>query len=124
MEKTFKAIIVLDIFSFILLLLVSIFSQSYEVDESVQTSSLEIISILLMLIYFYIMYLLYTFKSLGKTLYVPFYCFSFGLVFAFPEQSSNYSNNIIYLMEHLGSVLAGVIFTFIYFTEIKLKFGN
>ena len=124
MEKTFKTIIVLDVFCFILLFLVSIISQYYEVDESAQISSLEIISIILILIYFYIMYLLYTFKLLGKTLYVPFYCFYFGLLFALPEQSTNYSNNMIYVMEHLGSVLAGIIFTFIYFTDIKLKFGN
>lgn len=123
-ENIFKRAIILDFFILMLALLIEIFIPSYEIDENTPISSIEIIAIVFLFVYLYNLYLLYNFKSLGKTLYFPLLCFSLGITFAFPLEHLNISNHLFYILEIISAILTGVILTFIYYTDIKLKFES
>ena len=123
-KNIFKRAIILDFFTLILALLIEIFIPSYEIGENTPISSIDIIAIVFLFVYLYNLYLLYNFKSLGKTLYFPLLCFSLGITFALPLEHLNISNHLFYILEIIGAILTGVILTFIYYTDIKLKFES
>ena len=119
MEKIFKSILIINVLSISLLFILGIiFFDPNEIKEKVSINVLDIISIILVPVYFYNMYLLYKFKSLGKALYIPLNVLMI-LLFSLLEDI-NYPNLFVYFIDQLLVILIGVIFTFIYFTEIKL----
>jgi len=123
-ENIFKRAILLNFLLFMLMFLIEIFIPSYEIDENTPISSIDIILIVFLFVYLYNLYLLYNFKSLCKTLYFPLLCFSFGISFAVPLELLNISNHFLIFLQSIATILSGVILTFIYYTDIKLKFES
>ena len=123
-ENIFKRVIILNFLIMMLVFLIEIFIPSYEIDENTPISTIDIILIVFLLVYLYNLYLLYNFKSLGKTLYFPLFCFSLGIIFAIPLELLNTTNYFLIFIESILGTLTGVILTFIYYTDIKLKFES
>ena len=123
-ENIFKRAIILDFLLIMLMFLIEIFIPSYEIDENTPISTIEIILIVFLFVYLYNLYLLYNFKSLGKTLYFPLFSFSLGIGFVVPLELLNFSNHFLIFLQSIGVTLTGVILTFIYYTDIKLKFES
>ena len=123
-ENIFKRVIILIFLIMMLVFLIEIFIPSHEIDENTPISTIDIILIVFLLVYLYNLYLLYNFKSLGKTLYFPLFCFSLGIIFAIPLELLNTTNYFLIFIESILGTLTGVILTFIYYTDIKLKFES
>jgi len=123
-ENIFKRVIILIFLIMMLVFLIEIFIPSHEIDENTPISTIDIILIVFLPVYFYNLYLLYNFKSLGKTLYFPLFCFSLGIIFAIPLELLNATNYFLIFLDSILGTLTGVILTFIYYTDIKLKFES
>ena len=121
MEKFFRRIIILDCMLLVFFLVSGIFVP-FEIDENAPIMPYEIVGLILLIVYFYNLYLLYNFKPLGRTIFIPLTCIGIGLVFAMPIEFTYHPNHFFYLAEVIGSMVSGAIITFIYFTDIKSKF--
>ena len=121
MEKFFRRIIILDFLLLVFFLTSGIFVP-FEIDENTPIMPYEIVGLILIIVYFYNLYLLYNFKPLGRTIYIPLTCFGIGLVFGMPIEFTYHPNHFFYLGEVISSMASGAIITFIYFTDIKSKF--
>ena len=75
-----------------------------------------------MIAWFYNMYLLFKFKPLGRTIFVPLQVLSFVLVLGIPLETLVFSNYFSYFVGSIFSILTGVILALIYFPDIKSKF--
>ena len=94
-------------------------------ESNTETTTLEYSSILVLVIYFINLYLLYKFKPIGKTLFIPV----FFLVGFFDFFVSYESFFLTPGYEHIGRLLTGIdymligmIIALLYFTDIKDKF--
>ena len=121
MFKLFRGIIIFQIL-ILLLFFVSPFATPYEVDGNGQL--LQLVGLVVMIVYVYDLYLLYYFKPLGKTLFIPITCFILGLTFALPIELTYQHNHFFYIAETLSSMVSGAIITFIYFSDLKSKFDG
>ena len=75
------------------------------------------------IIYFYILFLLYKLKPLGKKLFLPFLIlFEVLAYFSFDFNDFIYDNKLKYYLDYLDYFLMGVIITFLYFTDVKKEF--
>ena len=84
---------------------------------------LDTIIMVLILILFYILFLLYKLKPLGKKLFLPFLVlFEVLCHFSFDLNDYFYDNRLEYYIEYLDYFLIGVITTFLYFTDVKKEF--
>ena len=118
-EKLFKRMIILHILILVMFIVLP-YSAPYEINENDQVVLL--VGLILMVIYFYNLYLLFNFKSLGKTLYIPLTFFTIFFTLLLPIQFTYQPNHFFYIGEILNSMVSGAIITFIYFTDIKSKF--
>jgi len=127
LEKIFKNLIVLYI-SYIVLMIFTVSYIDYDAilaESNTETTTLEYSSILVLVIYFINLYLLYKFKPIGKTLFIPV----FFLVSFFDFFVSYESFFLTPGYEHIGRLLTGIdymligmIIALLYFTDIKDKF--
>ena len=75
------------------------------------------------IIFFYILFLLYKLKPLGKKLFLPFLIlFEVLAYFSFDFNDFIYDNKLEYYLDYLEYFLMGVIITFLYFTDVKKEF--
>ena len=125
-EKTFKRIIILDfIAAFILPFFGGIIEESlYPSPEEINFGSIEILVLILTILYCVNLYFLYTFKPIGKTLYIPLLCIGYGMTFFVPLELLSMPNHYWYFLATAGPILSGIIISMIYFTDIKEKFKN
>ena len=124
LQRVFKNLVIADFVILLLLIIIGFFEPVDEVVEVIPT--IEIVSLFTLVIYFYNLYLLFRFKSLGKSLYVPLICFQMGLGLAIMSVDSYQPpSNIFYpFAEWVGGLISGMIITFIYFTDLKTKFDS
>ena len=125
-EKIFKRIIILGfIVQFIIPFTWGIFSGETDVNQDeIIFNNAEILFLIVYGIYLVNLYFLYTLKSIGKTLYVPFICVLYGSMYFFPlEDLIWFSSHSEYFLDVADSMLTGVIISMIYFTDIKKKFS-
>ena len=126
--KFFKRTIILYVLLMLAILLMEIVMPSYEIDENAPIPLIDKLSILFMIAWFYNMYLLFKFKPLGRTIFVPLLVLSFVLVLVLvlvlgiPLETLVFSNYFSYFIESIFSILTGVILALIYFPDIKSKF--
>ena len=120
--KFFKRTIILYVLLMLAILLMEIVMPSYEIDENAPIPLIDKLSILFMIAWFYNMYLLFKFKPLGRTIFVPVQVLSFVLVLGMPLETLVPSNYFSYFVGSIFSILTGVILTLIYFPDIKSKF--
>ena len=97
---------------------------SYETFSTIQQISSFIVLGLIPL-YFFILYKLYNFKPIGKTLLIPVLVL-FEII-SFTSFSSEGSSNSTYISDFLDYVdyfVVGMIVTFVYFTDINKEFDK
>ena len=120
----FKKIILFYAFFFISILCFSLVSDDLvnnEIDEP--SLLLDTIYLLLLVILFYILFLLYKLKPLGKKIFLPFLIlFEVLGYFTLELNDFIYDNKLEYYADYLDYFLTGVILTFLYFTDVKKEF--
>ena len=117
LETIFKRLILADVIICILMLVAEMFSNT---EGQMVPISILIITLFLLVAYFFNLFLLYKFNPIGKTIFIPLSCLLIGMSFAFPlEPPSNY---LSFLLEQIGPIFTGLIIAFIYFTDISKKF--
>ena len=84
---------------------------------------LDTILLVFIPILFYILFLLYKLKPLGKKLFLPFLVLV-EVFFYFNSELNDfiYDNKLEYYIDYLDYFLIGVIITFLYFTDVKKEF--
>ena len=124
-EKIFKRIIILDfILAFILPFFGGVIEESlYPSPEEIIFSNIEIFLLILAFVYVVNLYFLYTFKPIGKTIYVPLTCIAYGTIFFTPLELFA-TTHFLYFLETAGGIITGIIIGMIYFTDIREKFKN
>ena len=123
-KNTFKKIILLNISLFILLF-ISVFFESDEVirfNEALDAipTSLLIIGLIWMILYFVSLYFLYTFKKSGKKLFSIL--FVLGIVLNLPLGPSAV-DSLTYTLDALSWCSQSAMLVFLYFTQIKKHFN-
>ena len=125
LEKLFKRVILLDFFIGLIFLAWAILQESmYPSSEEVVLTNIDIITLLLLPVYCVNLYLLYTFKPIGRPMYVLIIAFSYGLLFGVPVEMLSTTNHFEYFLTSIGPMISGAILTMIYLTDIKKKFEN
>ena len=134
-NKLFKNLILINLFIIVLYTIFFLFIETdsnSSLNESEEMFLSEIILGLIIIIHFilYIVchYLLYTFKPLGKKLFLPLTLFNIiiYIILIFLSKDAgiyeNANSNIDMIVEWLNGLIAGCIIIFLYFTPIKDKF--
>ena len=126
-SNIFKKIIIFYVLYIIGYLFFEMFNTSTLSEGNVNDEDLNIIDILMLIgfvIYFYILYLLYKFKPLGKKVFVPFLILIeiLGYFYLTLEDFNQHNHKIFYYLDFIDYFLTGVIVTFVYFTDIKKEF--
>tara|TARA_B100001057_G_scaffold97398_1_gene94175 strand:- start:944 stop:1366 length:423 start_codon:yes stop_codon:yes gene_type:complete len=75
---------------------------------------------LVLIVYFYSLYLLFTFKKFGKKLFI--YCFIIIMILSLISYGTYYTG-VEEFLALLSYVFEGIIIAFLYFTPIKEKFN-
>ena len=97
LEIAFKRLILVD---FAMIILVTLSAFVAPVNEELPFSSIDAIALALLVIYLVSLYLLYTFRPLGKILYAPVFIFSIGVGVGYPLEYIN-PQNYFDLQKHL-----------------------
>ena len=123
-EKIFKQTILLNLFIFIGGCIYGVYIMPYDLEVETEITAYEVVGLVLLVAYFYIIYLLYYFKPLGKTLFLPFTILSYLSSLYDPYDYFKNTDEIIYFLYGLSSLFTGVILTLLYLTELKTKFDR
>ena len=123
-KNTFKKLILLNIGLFFLTF-ISVFFESDEVirfNEALDAipTSLLIIGLIWMILYFVSLYFLYTFKKSGKKLFSIL--FVLGIVLNLPLGPSAV-DSLTYTLDALSWCSQSAMLVFLYFTQIKKHFN-
>ena len=123
-KNTFKKLILLNIGLFFLTF-ISVFYESDEVimfNEALDAipTSMLIIGLIWMILYFVSLYFLYTFKKNGKKLFSIL--FVLGIVLNLPLGPSAV-DSLTYTLDALSWCTQSAILVFLYFTSIKKQFS-
>lgn len=123
-KNTFKKLILLNIGLFFLTF-ISVFFESDEVirfNEALDAipTSLLIIGLIWMILYFVSLYFLYTFKKSGKKLFSIL--FVLGIVLNLPLGPSAV-DSLTYTLDALSWCSQSAVLVFLYFTQIKKHFN-
>ena len=123
-KNTFKKLILLNIGLFFLIF-ISVFFESDEVirfNEALDAipTSLLIIGLIWMILYFVSLYFLYTFKKSGKKLFSIL--FVLGIVLNLPLGPSAV-DSLTYTLDALSWCSQSAMLVFLYFTQIKKHFN-
>jgi len=122
LEKTFKNLIKLEFLLVIVTLFYTFTHDHIVVVANESWTLLDTVISIFGLGYYYNLYFLYKFKSIGKTLYVPiiFIVTVLGYnapIYIIPE-------NFDFLIWQAQGLLQGMIIMLLYFSEIKDKFSQ
>ena len=123
-EKIFKQTILLNLFIFMAGGAYSIYIMPYDLEVETELTAYEVVGLVLLVAYFYTIYLLYYFKPLGKTLFLPFTILSYLTSLYDPYDYFKNTDEILYFLYSLSSLSTGVILTLLYLTELKTKFDR
>ncbi len=119
--KIFKNII---LSYFLLLFFLVLLSFQYSSDELYSNGLQEFYVVfggLVFLVFLYCLYSLYKFKPRGKKLFVPLVLIGSMLEYLIGYETYNRSDLERFLL-NLEGVLVGIIFTCLYFTDLKKEF--
>ena len=97
----------------------SIYIMPYDLEVETEITAYEAVGLALLVAYLYIIYLLYYFKPLGKTLFLPFTILSYLSSLYGPHEY--FKNTDLY---GLSSLSTGVILALLYLTELRVKFDR
>ena len=122
-EKVFKNLIISQFALLLILVIYSIFSPVDDafIEEDIIFSSVEIALLIVLAVSYANYFLLFTFKSIGKALFIPILLVLYTLVFLMPVDSGS-NDAITELFDYLSITIDGMLIAMIYFTDIKNKF--
>jgi len=122
-EKVFKNLIISQFALLLVLVIYSIFSPVDDafVEEDIIFSSVEIALLIVLAVSYANYFLLFTFKSIGKVLFIPILLVFYTLVFLMPVDSSS-NDAITELFDYLSITIDGMLIAMLYFSDIKNKF--
>ena len=122
-EKVFKNLIISQFALLLILVIYSIFSPVDDafIEEDIIFSSVEIALLIVLAVSYANYFLLFTFKSIGKALFIPILLVLSTLVFSMPVDSGS-NDAITELFDFLSITIDGMLIAMLYFTDIKNKF--
>lgn len=91
-----------------------------EIIPSALEAILGLFYLLVLIVYIFSLFLLFTFKKFGKKLFI--YCYIFLMIFTLVTYGGYYSG-VEEFITLLSYVFEGLIIAFLYFTPIKEKFN-
>ena len=91
LEIIFKRLILSDLIILIILFISGMFAVPAE--EIPPFNSMDFIVLVALVAYFFNLYLLYKFKSLGKKMYIPLFALTIGLSVGYPLEYINPHNH-------------------------------
>ena len=119
LEIAFKRLVLVD---FAIIILATLSAFVVPVNEELPFTSIDAIALALLVIYLVSLYLLYTFRPLGKILYAPVFIFSIGVGVGYPLEYINPQNYFDYILFTIGPAVSGAIICMLYLTDIKDRF--
>ena len=122
-EKVFKSLIISQFALLLILVIYSIFSPVNDafIGEDIIFSSVEIALLIVVAVSYANYFLLFRFKSIGKTLFIPILLVLYTLVFSMPVDDGS-NDAITELFDTLTITIDGMLIALLYFTDIKNKF--
>ena len=122
-EKVFKNLIISQFALLLILVIYSIFSPVDDafIEADIIFSSVEIALLIVLAVSYANYFLLFTFKSIGKVLFIPILLVFYTLVFLMPVDSSS-NDAITELFDYLSITIDGMLIAMLYFSDIKNKF--
>ena len=126
LERIFKNLILLYPVLFVLTLPLLVYIDwDIPVESYTETTTNEMIYILLAVVFFINLYFLYKFKPIGKTLFIPLLIIMLLFEIPVPYESLVMTPGYEYidsLIVYIEGILTGMIIALLYFTNIKDKF--
>ena len=126
LERIFKNLILLYPVLFVLTLPLLVYIDwDIPVESYTETTTNEMIYILLAVVFFINLYFLYKFKPIGKTLFIPLLIIMLLFENPVPYESLVMTPGYEYidsLIAYIEGILTGMIIALLYFTDIKDKF--
>ena len=117
-EKVFKNLIIAQFVLFVLIIVSVIFAPYDEYVEST-FSNIDIASSVMLVVLYINYFLLFTFRPIGKVLFIPILLVLYTLVFS----AGTVDGDIyIYLFDSITATIDGMLIAMLYFTDIKNKF--
>lgn len=122
LEKIFKNLIILDVIVILFYIaIVSYMEWDVPVTEEIEPFALlDAIIFIVFIFYYVVLYFLYKFKPIGKTIYVPLLILSTIIGYEYTYEYDYQAYEVI--MEYLNGLVSGMIIALLYFTDIKDKF--
>ena len=120
LERIFKNIVALNFLSILYLIGLGFFEAEASI-ELPETDLLWPLSIYLLLLPI-TLYFLYTFKPIGKKLFLPLVLISSLISIGLPLEYFQIDSVDQYLVEYIAAAADGAILLMLYFTDIKKKF--
>lgn len=119
LEKLFKNVILIDVGLSILTLIVGMVEPSDYGSSGGISAVLGVLALIYLVLYFINLYLLYTFRPLGRSAYVPILVLGgvLGLL-----AGPYVLGALAYTLTWIGGMTAGAIIVLIHFTELKERF--
>jgi len=120
LERIFKNIVALNFLSILYLIGLGFF----EAEASIELPETDLLWPLLiyLLLLPITLYFLYTFKPIGKKLFLPLVLISSLISIGLPLEYFQIDSVDQYLVEYIAAAADGAILLMLYFTDIKKKF--
>jgi len=120
--KIFKNLIILEYLYIVFYLVIGLYMEwDVPLTEEIEPFTLFDAIILIGAIFYYVvLYFLYKFKPIGKTLYVPLLILLTIIGYAYSYEYDYQIYEVI--LEYFGGLLSGMIIALLYFSDIKDKF--
>ena len=125
-ERVFKNLILIDVLVIFLLfsygIIVGVNAESSMGTLSENQDAASWIVVVLGGLYIGNLYLLYKFRPIGKSLYVPLFILLLAMTFAAPDEMVTITSAVEIVLEVVSGSISGMIIAMLYWTDIKNKF--
>ena len=123
-KEVFKRTIILDV----ILIVLVIFSLMFDSEAITQfnntyplSDAISFLLVVYLIAYIINLYFLYTFKKIGKQMYLILFIIGVIIILI----SGSFASNVLtMLLDYLGCTITGAILVFLYFTPIKKEFDK
>ena len=124
-KEVFKRTIILDVILIVLVIFSLMFDSEaitqFNNTYSLQSNAVLFIGVVYLIAYIINLYFLYTFKKIGKQMYLVLFIIGAILVLV---SGSLASNAFTSFLDFFASAITGAILVFLYFTPIKKEFDK
>ena len=124
-KEVFKRTIILDVILIVLVIFSLVFDSEaitqFNNIYSLQSNAVLFIGVVYLIAYIINLYFLYTFKKIGKQMYLVLFIIGAMFVLISGSYASNAFTNFF---DFFASAITGAILVFLYFTPIKKEFDK